>query len=145
MACSKKICCNVKFKELMLTLKTGATKTDEAGAKLIAAARKQLPKPVPGWSATAVRPEHQAITLTIRPIKGQKLPSVEGVYLFPKINYVDTTNPQTVKVADNGLVIRLPLTEHAPEEIKSISALVYRPEGWPGTDAKYLPVTAKVE
>ena len=143
MACSKKKCCNLQHatKALNLSLADKPAE-DPAGAAAIAAARKELPQPYPGVTATFSQSRDvYTVDLTFR---SRVLPPLKDLYFYGEGQLVDSIKEQKIEhIAPNQLRLILPRTDYGPENPEKLTGLLYTPYKWPGTSAKHIPVEAK--
>tara|TARA_R110002096_G_scaffold182022_15_gene359808 strand:+ start:881 stop:1774 length:894 start_codon:yes stop_codon:yes gene_type:complete len=131
--------------ELPVNKSGGPQKFDKDYRAKFKSIRSSVPPPAPkSWkiSARLVTPETIKLKVAIPKLDNTKL---EGIYFFCDDMQVDSDAPQQVslKRKDNDtLSLLLTRPDFAPKGPKDLSGVLYRPEGWPGLDSKWLEITA---
>ncbi len=148
MSCAQKKCCNVGYRKLEVTLRTGEEVewNDEIRAR-IKAARDKIPKTIKGWECAASR-SGDKITLKVKNRKELPVRAAEEVYFYPEENCINTLIEQEVSADGSELTVVLAVNNLSDiskeKKLTGVSGLLYHPDGWPGAKGqKYMPVTAK--
>lgn len=126
--------CNPGFNELVLEVPVAATAPvpEKKWESRFAAALASHPKPIAGWTPTAVRTKDQ-ITLTLTPA-GPDVPKgkVKDVLFFTDDGLVNADKDQTLERREDGtLVLKLAVSQYADQPLATkLVGVLQSPQGW---------------
>lgn len=146
MACAKS--CHPGWHDFSLTIpvnRSGKPGTiDLRWSKVFEANRKRFPRPTPeNWTFKPLASSADQIALEID-TAGTAVPNTDKIYFFSYDNQVDSDEPQKITASASGSKIKIELVrpEFSPEKVKSLSGVIYHPDGWPGLGTKWLTLHA---
>lgn len=146
MACAQKQCCNVGFEDLEVKVNTGTSKEwNDQPRTQIEEARRKLPKTVDGWKSSASR-KGDKITLKLTNTNDKPVIDPRGIYFYSETKGIDTLVKQKPIALGNEITTVISLSEFASEKMTTLTGLLYRPGGWPGTKGQqYMPLTVTLD
>lgn len=142
--------CHPGWHDLELTLpidRDGTPQVDKKWEKLFAETRKALPvTPAPqGW---IIKAESSNDTLQLDLVSpDSSFSGSDSIYCFSENNLVDSDKPQVVKLFPdrNKLTFILTKSKFGPQDQTVFPALLFHPDGWPGTNQKWIRVSVPIQ
>jgi thiol:disulfide interchange protein DsbD len=115
--------------------------------KLFQAERRKFPEEIAGWRTATGRvaggdDKSRWLELTVFAPQGKEkqwssLDDWGDVYFFSHDDQVDSDAPQKQTLnGDGSLILRMKVSQYAPENPKSLPGVLFRAKGWPSPDAK---------
>ena len=139
MACSER--CHPGWLELETTLPVGDVKLLGGDRALIDTARREIPVDLPAdWHFGASRVRESGGFRVKALLQGLDQVETKGLVFFCNDNQVHSDLAQQFRWGPQGLVMRFPASEFAPQETDCFGGVLYHPGGWPGLASRWLRV-----
>ena len=117
--------------ELTLNVSPDRPEPNMAIARRFNNAQADLPKPLEGWTASAVR-KGDAIAFKLTPLAKNNSHHPQDLHLFDNAGVIDYAAPQALTEENGALVLTLPISKDAPEDASRLAGVLVSANGWGG-------------
>jgi thiol:disulfide interchange protein DsbD len=117
--------------ELTLDVSNDRPEPNMAIARRFNNAQAELPRPLEGWIPSAMRKGDNVI-FKLTPAAKPNTHRPASLHLFDSAGIIDYAAPQSLTEENGALVLTLPISKDAPEEMTRLAGVIDASDGWGG-------------